>query len=83
MAQRSQSSGGDVHVSLELAAQRRARARWRIDSALTALASAGTLLLLAREDISEDGQPLLDALRDDTAKMIGDVQTLRTVVMGR
>lgn len=70
-------------MSVELAAQRRARARWRIDGAITALAGAGTSLILAREDVTEDGQALLDALRDDITKVLGDAQALRAVVMGR
>lgn len=68
---------------VELAAQRRARARWRIDGALNCLVSAGTLLIVAREDISDEGQPLVDAIREDVTKLMGDIQALRAVVMGR
>ena len=60
---------------------RRLNGAQKVGSAIVCLASAGTLLVTAREwaDSPEAGA-LIDALRDDIARLIGDTEALQKII---
>lgn len=55
----------------------------RVGGAISQLAGAGALLLMAREGAPPEAQELIDALRDDITTMLGDVEALRDVIKGK
>lgn len=62
---------------------KRLEAATHVRSAIIALASAGVCLLAGREGYPPEAQELATALRDDITRMVGDVETLLSVVSGR
>lgn len=63
--------------------ERRELALRAVNNTLVALNTAGFSLLAGRDYYPADAQELATALRDDITTMVGDIEALRAVILGR
>lgn len=68
-------------MAAEVVTQKRASAT-KVGDAITCLVTAGMMLLEAREGCKADVQELITALRDDVTRLVGDAETVRSVIQG-